>query len=297
MEATEIINPNGDIERTIVLNEEESNQILNNIAPEQRETVMQHLNRIAQNTPQISAEELERICDEAVGIVTTQTMDNIYPSDSVGIAPTEIQSEHDVVEEVEDITEITEEALEHFEEEVSTSEESTSVEEEPTQTVEEPVASAPVVYNTQLNSVTTTRFSGAEWFDKIHEQNIIVGGAGGISSWLAFLLARTNVGEITIYDNDKVEAVNLAGQFFGVHDVGMAKVYAVTNHIREFADYYTLNYKDIRYDEYCKVSDVMMCGFDNMEARKTYFLSWKRHLLRVSDKSKCLLIDGRLKKC
>ena len=290
MEATEVTNPNGSIERTIVLNPEESEAVLNQIAPNLADQVRVQIGQEPSTSPNIpiTAEELERLCDEAVGIATIQTMNNIYPPDAVGTAPAEILREYSDFEEVEDITESTEEALEHFEEEVSTAEE------EPTQTEEEPVTPAPVVYNTQLNSVTTTRFSGAEWFNKIHEQDIIVGGAGGISSWLAFLLARTNAGEITIYDNDKVEAVNLAGQFFGVHDVGTAKVYAVANHVREFADYYMLHYNNSRYDDYCEASRVMMCGFDNMEARKLFFNKWKRYLRAHFDPNNFLFIDGRL---
>ena len=56
----------------------------------------------------------------------------------------------------------------------------------------------------------TARFSGAEWFNKIKEKIIIVGGAGGISSNVIFQLARIHPKSIYIFDNDKVEEVNLA---------------------------------------------------------------------------------------
>ena len=285
MEATEVTNPNGSIERTIVLNPEESEAVLNQIAPNFADQVRTQLEQpnssIPANIP-LSAEELERLCDEAVGIATDQTMQSLHPSDYNPELPSQAEVlQNNNLEETHYITEVSYEIAEDFHERV----------EEATHS-EEPVA--PVVYNTQLHSVTTTRFSGAEWFNKIHEQNIIVGGAGGISSWLAFLLARTNAGEITIYDNDKVEAVNLAGQFFGVHDVGQSKVYAVANHVREFADYYDLNYNNSRYDIYCNASPIMMCGFDNMEARKLFFNKWKSYLRTRFDPSNFLLIDGRL---
>lgn len=40
----------------------------------------------------------------------------------------------------------------------------------------------------------------------------------------------------------------------------------------------------------------MMCGFDNMEARKTFFWSWERHVSELpdSERKNCLFIDGRL---
>ena len=311
MEATEVVNPNGNIERTIVLDPEESEAVLNQIVPNLADQVRVQIEQESSTSPNIpiTAEELERLCDEAVGITTTQTMDNIYPPDNVGVASAEILREYSDFEEVEDITETQEEpsdadngleeslrSLNETIDEMGGSE--ATIAEDFHERVEEAIHSeepiAPVVYNTQLNSVTTTRFSGAEWFNKIHEQNIIVGGAGGISSWLALLLARTNAGEITIYDNDKVEAVNLAGQFFGVHDVGHHKVCAVYNHVREFADYYMLHYYNRRYDDCCNTSRVMMCGFDNMEARKLFFNKWKSYLRANFDPSNFLFIDGRL---
>lgn len=311
MEATEVTNPNGSIERTIVLNPEESETALNQIAPNLADQVRVQIGQesaVSPNIP-ITAEELERLCDEAVGIASNQTMQNLYPYDSVGTTPSDILREYSDFEEVEDITETQEEpnnadnrlegALRSLDEAIDETEESeASIAEDFHERVEEATYSeepiAPVVYNTQLHSVTTTRFSGAEWFNKIHEQNIIIGGAGGISSWLAFLLARTNAGKITIYDHDKVEAVNLAGQFFGVHDIGKFKVYAVAGNVREFADYYNLNYNNSRYDDYCEVSPVMMCGFDNMEARKLFFNKWKRYLRTHFDPNNFLFIDGRL---
>jgi len=299
MEATEVTNPNGSIERTIVLNPEEPEAVLNQIAPNLVDQVRVQIGQESAASPNIpiTAEELERLCDEAVGITSNQTMNNIYPPDSVGATPSDTLREYSDFEEVEGITEESE-LIDPTADDPDDEEESGSVAEDFHERVEEAVHSeesiAPVVYNTQLHSVTTTRFSGAEWFNKIHEQNIIVGGAGGISSWLAFLLARTNAGEITIYDNDKVEAVNLAGQFFGIHDIGEAKVYAVANHVREFADYYNLNYNNSRYDIYCNASPIMMCGFDNMEARKLFFNKWKSYLRTRFDPNNFLFIDGRL---
>ena len=48
----------------------------------------------------------------------------------------------------------------------------------------------------------TARFSGAEWFNKIQEKVIIVGGAGGISSNTIFQLARVHPNSIYIFDDD-----------------------------------------------------------------------------------------------
>lgn len=298
MEATEVVNPNGNIERTIVLDPEESEAVLNQIAPDLANQVRTQLEQPSSSVPTnipLSAEELERICDEAVGIATTQTMQNLYPSDYSPELPSQ---EYSDFEEVEGITEESE-LIDPTADDPDDEEESDSVAEDFHERVEEVIHQeeplAPVVYNTQLNSVTTTRFSGAEWFNTIQEQDVIIGGAGGISSWLALLLARANVGHICIYDHDSVEAVNLAGQFFNRDDIGDYKASAVWQNVRSFADYYKISNYIQAYESHSLITPIMMCGFDNMEARKTFFNNWLRNIrLRGVNPEDCLFIDGRL---
>ena len=38
----------------------------------------------------------------------------------------------------------------------------------------------------------------------------------------------------------------------------------------------------------------MICGFDNMTARKTFFNIWVNHVYKHKNPEKCLFIDGRL---
>ena len=42
--------------------------------------------------------------------------------------------------------------------------------------------------------------------------------------------------------------------------------------------------------------DIMICGFDSMNARRIYFNAWHDHVMSCSPeyRSKCLFIDGRL---
>lgn len=46
----------------------------------------------------------------------------------------------------------------------------------------------------------------------------------------------------------------------------------------------------------CEAGDIMICGFDNMEARNTFFNSWETHVMckPEEERRKCLFIDGRL---
>lgn len=295
MEATQVIHTNGDVENTITLSPEESNTVLNRLDPNLRAAVEEQLSQQVESSPassQISSEDFERILDEAVGITPQNTMENMFPED---IAP--INREESIERSIEDNSEPTSE-----EEEFAVIQridfDDTGIPEpfdNPVPTVQEPPA--PIEFNqlnTNFTSDITSRFSGAEWYDKIHSKTVTLAGCGGIGSWLALLLARTNIGYLRLYDDDKVETGNLSGQLFSRDDVGDFKVWAVTTIIRDFSDYYRINTFERRFCSSDEVSDVMMCGFDNMQARKTYFRAWENHLLEVSDKSECLYVDGKL---
>ena len=285
MEATQVIHTNGDVENTITLSPEESNTVLNRLDPNLIAVVERQLSQQVESSPaspQISSEDFERILDEAVGITPQNTMENMFPEDTTSTNQGETydivhtDENFDIVRPVE-----YEEIPEPFDNPVPT------VQESP----------APIEFNqlnTNFTSDVTSRFSGAEWYDKIHSKIVTLAGCGGIGSWLALLLARTNIGYLRLYDDDKVETGNLSGQLFSRDNVGDFKVWAVSNIARDFSDYYRINTFERRFYSSDEVSDVMMCGFDNMEARKTYFQAWKNHLLEVSNKSECLYVDGRL---
>lgn len=57
----------------------------------------------------------------------------------------------------------------------------------------------------------TIRFSDAPWY--IPNTPVLIGGAGGIGSWLGVLLARQDLA-ITIYDFDSVDLTNLGSATF-----------------------------------------------------------------------------------
>ena len=148
---------------------------------------------------------------------------------------------------------------------------------------------------TLLINDATSRFSGAEWFSKIQEQKILIAGIGGIGSNLAFQIARMAPDTLILYDNDTVESVNMSGQLFSRRDVGRTKTDAMVEMINDYTTASTVWGISDLYTENTDPCNVMMCGFDNMEARKTFFNSWFKHINKEStDKSKCLFLDGRL---
>lgn len=143
---------------------------------------------------------------------------------------------------------------------------------------------------------TTSRFSSAIWYEKIQEQKVILAGCGGIGSYIAFLLARLNIAELILFDPDTVDATNMSGQLYGLRDVGSPKVQCLYNFVSQYAGYHRVISRTSRYDNIGPVRKIMICGFDNMEARKTFYLGWKSYLatLNSENRKKCLFIDGRL---
>lgn len=143
---------------------------------------------------------------------------------------------------------------------------------------------------------TVSRFSGAEWFDKVHSQRIILTGLGGIGSWTAFLLARLTPANLTMYDNDRVEVSNMSGQMYGYNNIGEYKAAAMSSIIQNNTSMTSLYSRATIFDEDCDAGPIMICGFDNMDARKTYFEVWSRYVHSIAGtyRKECLYIDGRL---
>lgn len=160
--------------------------------------------------------------------------------------------------------------------------------------VGEPEGFTPIVLD-DLH-VETARFSSAQWFDKISQQVIVIGGQGGISSWFTFLAAKMFPRSIFTYDFDRVERVNLAGQLFSVDNIGMYKGDAIAHTIEKYCDYRSVYAVTERFTTSSSPSKIMVCGFDNMAARKLFYESWKYLVLslREEERKECLFIDGRL---
>lgn len=142
----------------------------------------------------------------------------------------------------------------------------------------------------------TTRFSGASWFDEIQKSRVIIAGIGGIGSNVAFQLARMAPANITLYDEDIVERVNMAGQLYSTNDIGQRKVDAIASMISAYTLAKQVNAVPSKFTDSTEAGDIMICGFDNMAARKTFYNSWKRHVQTLTSDSmaKCLFLDGRL---
>lgn len=156
----------------------------------------------------------------------------------------------------------------------------------------------PVNSQTITIDETTSRFSGAIWYERIQKQIVTLAGIGGIGSYVGFLLGRLKPLRLIIYDPDRVETVNMSGQLYGRPDVGSYKSVALANMIEDYADYNNIVALNQRFENNSEATDIMICGFDNMAARRTFYEKWKQRVLSYpagsDNRKKCLFIDGRL---
>ena len=83
-----------------------------------------------------------------------------------------------------------------------------------------------------MEEVRHSRFKGAEWYSEdLSTYRTLVGGAGGIGSWLTYFLYKIGL-TVTIADSDRVEEHNLGGQLLSGFDLGKYKTEAVANMLR-----------------------------------------------------------------
>lgn len=207
------------------------------------------------------------------------------------VAESEIALE-EAIEEFNSVEEY-EEALQNLDNDSPLTEEEQAILD---QAVEEAHQEIPANSETLLVDEATSRFSSAIWYEKIQEKTIVLAGVGGIGSYVGFLLARMKPASIFIYDDDIVEAVNMSGQLYGQDDIGVAKVTALANMVRNYANYNSVFAIAKRFTSECEPTDIMICGFDNMEARRVFFTKWTEHVYSKpkEERKNCLFIDGRL---
>ena len=163
---------------------------------------------------------------------------------------------------------------------------------------ESPVQEDLIQPNSQdlLTDERSSRFSGMEWVETVKSKTVILAGVGGIGSWLALQLARVSPRCILLYDDDIVETANMSGQFYNNDDVGRNKVDALYRKMYNYGTESSIYCYNRKFTASTAPSDIMMCGFDSIEARRTYFNSWYNHVHDLSEenRSKCLFLDGRL---
>lgn len=115
-------------------------------------------------------------------------------------------------------------------------------------------------------------------------------------SYVAFLLSRMKPDHIIIYDDDTVELANMSGQFYSSSDISKTKAQAMTDMMHNYSNYYSITSLNERFTANSSPTDIMICGFDNMYARRIFYNVWKHHVVSMPEEQRkhCLFIDGRL---
>lgn len=154
----------------------------------------------------------------------------------------------------------------------------------------------PTNSETLLVREEVSRFKDAIWFERIGTKIVTLAGIGGIGSYVGLLLGRMHPAGLYLYDADIVEAANLSGQLYSNNDINATKVSALNNMINNYCNYGQIFCNEMRFTEESQATDIMICGFDNMEARKLFFNAWEDRLMSKpeEERGKCLFIDGRL---
>ena len=133
------------------------------------------------------------------------------------------------------------------------------------------------------------RFQGLDWYSQDNAPVVVVGGAGGIGSWLSFFLARANF-NVILSDFDTVEKHNIGGQLFKRNQIGAYKAQAVGRNVSEFSTN-TINAQIVKITEETATHEFMFSAFDNMDARRAMFKVWKKSWNSIN---RPIFIDGRL---
>jgi ThiF family len=137
-----------------------------------------------------------------------------------------------------------------------------------------------------------TRFSDLDWASELIDIAVI--GAGGINSYNIFNLSRIGH-SLYVWDFDSVDSTNtIGGQLYRTKDISKPKVEAIIEICREFGSVNEITPISDRYKEESGMLDICIMGVDNMSSRKEIFQAWCNHVQKSEDKSKCLLLDGRL---
>lgn len=116
---------------------------------------------------------------------------------------------------------------------------------------------------------------------------ITVIGAGATGSWVALMLAKLGIEDITVYDFDVIEEHNIANQLYDMEQINEPKVHALKN----FIEASTRGQIKIHNEKFVvqRLSGIVFLMVDSMEQRK---LIWENAIKMKSAIQ--LLIEPRM---
>ncbi len=117
-------------------------------------------------------------------------------------------------------------------------------------------------------------------------QRITIIGCGAIGGWTTLALAKMGFLNLTVFDFDTVDDVNMNSQFFRVKDIGKNKAEALASLVEDFTGH-KIEYVPKKY-EGGPLGGIVICAVDSMTAR---MMIWEN----IKTSYQCqLLIDPRM---
>lgn len=126
-------------------------------------------------------------------------------------------------------------------------------------------------------------------FNVAHLRTCLI-GAGGIGALTAVTLAKMGIPEISLWDDDSVEEINIATQFHRQSDVGLSKVDAVTAIVSMFAGHVAAPFHS-RVDASTNLppAEIYISAVDSIASRQDIWEAVKR-----SGRGNSWYIDARM---
>ena len=113
---------------------------------------------------------------------------------------------------------------------------------------------------------------GKELQQAFSSATVAICGLGGLGSNIAIALARAGIGKLILIDFDRVDITNLHRQQYKASQIGMHKIDALADNLREIAPYIELEMHTARITEenvvtFLKDADIVCEAFDDAECK------------------------------
>lgn len=119
---------------------------------------------------------------------------------------------------------------------------------------------------------------------------VFIIGAGAIGSFVALTLAKIGFGNITVFDFDKIDAVNIPNQFYPLDSIGRSKVEVLKEEVDRYAGVEIKTVEERFLDQEIPEKCIMIATVDSMLAREIIFSSCvKRGMQNITG-----MIDSRM---
>lgn len=107
--------------------------------------------------------------------------------------------------------------------------------------------------------------------DRLQKMHVVIIGCGSVGSFTALMLGKMGVGNLHLYDDDKVELHNLPVQFFKNTDIGKFKVEALQAQLKEMTEA-TIVIHPEKFEKQ-DIEGIVISAVDSMQARKAIWQS------------------------